>query len=67
VALSCHTGVSTGSSSVVALYANGELKDTQSLRFNLPIATVGSIKNGQSFFGLLGLINFIFVLCSYLI
>jgi hypothetical protein len=55
LAISCSVGVSSsGSSSVVSLYVNGKLKDSHNMRFNLPIATIGSNRRGQSYFGLLG-------------
>lgn len=52
IAISCSVGVaSSGSGSVVSLYANGELKDSQNTRCNLPIGTIGCNKKGQSFAG----------------
>jgi hypothetical protein len=44
-------GGGASNSSVVALYVNGELKDAVTMRFQLPLATVGSSRRGQSFYG----------------
>lgn len=52
IAISCSVGVSSsGTGSVVSLYANGELKDSQNMRCNLPVGTLGSSRKGQSFAG----------------
>ena len=52
IAISCSVGSnSSGAGTVVSLYADGDLKDSQSMRCNLPIGTVGCNKKGQSFNG----------------
>ena len=52
IAISCSVGSnSSGAGSVVSLYADGDLKDSQSMRCNLPVGTVGCNKKGQSFNG----------------
>ena len=45
------SGPSSSSSSVVTIYENGELKDFQTMRCNLPIGTFGIQKKSHTFLG----------------
>ena len=45
-----HPSHSNGSH-IVSLYIDGELRDAQTMRFQLPLATLGSSRRGQSFHG----------------
>ena len=45
------SGSGSTSASVVSLYADGEFKDSQNIRCNLPIGTFGINKKNQSFYG----------------
>lgn len=52
IAISCkNQNTSASSQSTLSLYVNGKLRDSISMKFSLPVATIGSNKREQSFRG----------------
>ena len=52
IAITCKSVSNAPSSpSTLSLFVNGSFRDSLSMKFNLPVATIGSTRMGQSYFG----------------